>query len=182
MERSSERLFEILVHEHELALHAFVRSCVQQGTAADDIVQEVFVAAWRNLAEYDQTYPFARWLPGIAKNKILEFHRNRKTRLRHVSTLSPEQIDVLAGEFDRLIPGRGDAAAETLAALRDCLAALPPRERHLIHAVYRERQTCAAIAERLEETAEGVKKRLQRIRAQLRDCILGKLAKEAIHV
>ena len=178
MERTREGIFEILVREHELALKAFVRSCIHEHEGADDVVQEVFAAAWRCLEDYDESRPFAGWLRGIARNKILEFYRDRATRLHHVSVISPEQIDAIAVELERLIPGRGDAMGETLAALNDCLAHLPARQLHLIHSVYREKQTCRAIAARLEETIEGVKKRLQRARAQLRDCITGKLVTE----
>jgi RNA polymerase sigma-70 factor len=182
VEGTRERIFEILIREHELSLLAFVRSCIHEHNAADDVSQEVFAAAWQHLEEYDASHSFAGWLRGIAKNKILEFNRDRATRLRHVNVLSPEQIDAVAVEFERLIPGRGDAMTETMTALRECLTALPPRQRYLIHAIYREKQTCRAIAERLEETVEGVKKRLQRARAQLRDCIRDKLSKEAANV
>lgn len=179
MERTREGIFEILVREHQPALLAFVRSCIREHHAAEDLVQDAFVAAWNRLDDYDQSRPFAPWLRGIARNKILEYQRSAATRLRHVSVLAPHQIDAVAGEFERLIPGRGDAMTETMTALKDCIAALPARQRELIHRIYREDQTCRTIAARLEQTIECVKKQLQRVRAKLRDCILGKLAANA---
>jgi len=179
MERTREGIFEILVREHQPALLAFVRSCIQDAHTAEDLTQEAFVAAWNRLEDYDKARPFAPWLRGIARNKILEYRRSVATRLRHVSVLRPEQVDAVVGEFERLIPGRGDSINETLTALNDCLAALPARHRDLIHRVYRENQTCGTIAARLEQTIEAIKKQLQRVRAQLRDCILGKLAAKA---
>lgn len=79
MRRNREELFEILVREHRLALLAFVRACVYDRGAAEDLVQETFLAAWEHLDEYDEDSPFARWLRGIARNKILAYYRAAAT-------------------------------------------------------------------------------------------------------
>ena len=109
MARNRKRLFEILVREHELALLAFVRSCVYDRGAAEDLVQETFLVAWNRLDDYDENTPFARWLRGIARNKVLAHYRASATAGRHVRILAPGEVAAIADEFDRLIPGRGEA-------------------------------------------------------------------------
>lgn len=178
MQRTREGIFEILIREHEPGLLAFVRSCVHERQAAEDLAQETFVAAWDRLEDYDQTRPFAPWLRGIAKNKILEFQRVSATRRRHVRVLSSEQIEAIDREYERLMPGRGDVSTETLTALKECLARLPETVREIIRRAYSEGQSCGVIAGVLGLAAETIKKRLQRARAALRDCILAKLASE----
>ena len=179
MARNRKRLFEILVREHELALLAFVRSCVYDRGAAEDLVQETFLVAWNRLDDYDENTPFARWLRGIARNKVLAHYRASATAGRHVRLLAPGEVAAVADEFDRLIPGRGEAVTATVTALRECLTRLKSTDHEVIHQAYHRRQTCRAIAEQLGRTVEAVKKRLQRARAQLRDCILAKLAAES---
>lgn len=181
MVRDREQIFEILVREHELALLAFVRACVYDRGAAEDLVQETFLAAWRQLEEYDENTPFARWLRGIARYKILAHYRASRTAARHVQILDPDRIAAIAAEFDRLIPRRGDAISDTLAALCECLAALEEGDHDIVRRTYEQRQTCRAIADQLGQTVEAIKKRLQRARARLRDCILGKLKTELAH-
>ena len=176
-----ERIFEILVREHELALLAFVRTCVYDRGAAEDLVQDTFLAAWNQLEEYDENTPFARWLRGVAKNKIPAYCRASATAAKHVQILDPDRITAIASEFNRLIPRRGDTIGDTLDALEECLAALPAADHEVVRMAYHRRQTCRVIANQLGHTVEAIKKRLQRARTQLRDCILGKLKTEAAH-
>lgn len=178
MERTREAMFEILVREHETALLAFVRSGVHDQAAAEDIVQEAFLVAWRKLGEYNESRPFAAWLRGIAQNKILEYVRDRATANHHVRAFSAQFLTEIAEEMGRLIRGRGDTLPATLAALRGCLATLPPGDREVVERAYRQGETCRAIAAVLGEGVEWAKKRLQRARRTLRDCIREKLAAE----
>lgn len=179
MKRTREELFSILVREHEVGLLGFVRACVHDPADAEDLVQETFVAAWRQLDQYDPERPFAGWVRGIAKNKILAYLRSRVSDRRHVRILSPQAVAAIADEFERLNrPPRRESYSDCFGALRECLAALGKEDQEIVRRAYRENQTCRAIADQVGKTLEAVKKRLQRARAQLRDCILGKLGTE----
>lgn len=178
--RSREGLFEILMREHEAGLLAFVRSCVDDDTAADDLVQETFLAAWRQLEQYDSTRPFAHWLRGIARNKILEHVRSASIRWRHVRVLAPEALEAVSETFAPMT-GAGHAFNDCLEHLRQCLQGLQATDSEIIQRAYRHEETCWTIAEQMGQNVEYVKKRLQRARAQLRNCILSKLGMEAKH-
>jgi RNA polymerase sigma-70 factor (ECF subfamily) len=179
METTREDLFVVLIREHELGLLAFVRACVRDPADAEDIVQETFVAAWRQLSEYDPQRPFSRWLRGIARHKISHYFERCAAARRLTRILPPEAVASLADEFERLNrPARGEVYRDCFAALRECLAALAQTDRDVVERAYRESQTCRAIAAQLGQTVEAIKKRLQRARARLRECILGKLEPE----
>jgi RNA polymerase sigma-70 factor len=178
--RSKEGLFEILMREHEAGLLAYVRACVDDDAAADDLVQETFLAAWRQLDQYDSARPFARWLRGIARNKILEYLRSTTTRWQHVRVLTPEALEEISAVFEPLTH-QGGTFSDCLDVLRDCLRALQARDHEIIQRTYRQEQTCWTIAEQMGQNVEAIKKRLQRARAQLRDCILSKIGMEASH-
>lgn len=179
--RSREALFEILVAEHEAGLRAFVRAAVPDRAAAEDIVQDAFLAAWDNLDRYDTTRPFGAWLRGIARNHVLQYIRSRAAESRPIRTLSPAELDALAFEFGQLIPGRGDGVHDTLMALRSCIEKLGVFDRRVIDAIYRTGRTCREIADESGRSVEAVRKRLQRARADLRRCILERLSMEAVH-
>ncbi len=181
MERTREQLFAVLVHEHQLGLSAFVRSCVHDPADADDIVQETFVTAWQDLAAYDLNRPFAAWLRGIARHLIGDYFQRLADQGRHVHTLPPEAVANLASEFARFNrPARGEVYRDCFAALQECLTGLPASDREIVQRAYRENQTCRTIANHLGRKVEAVKKRLQRARAALRDCILAKLGPEGV--
>jgi RNA polymerase sigma-70 factor (ECF subfamily) len=175
----SRDLFAILIREHEFRLLAFVRSCVADPAAADDLVQETFIAAWWQLARYDRARPFATWLRGIARKKIREYYRNCAIAGRHVKPIIAEMFDRIGDEHDSLTAASGDTFLDQVRPLHDCLAALAVDDRDILDRHYTTQQTCRAIAEHLGLRVEAIKKRLQRIREALRLCILGKLAKEA---
>jgi len=181
MQRTREELFAILIREHELGLSAFVRSCVHDPAEADDLVQETFVTAWRDLEAYDPARPFAAWVRGIARHKIGDYFQRSARQGRRVHILPPEAVADLAVEFERFNrPARGEVYRDCFAALQECLAALSASDREIVQRAYREDQTCRVIASQLGRTVEVVKKRLQRARAELRDCILSKLGPEGV--
>lgn len=51
----------------------------------EDLVQEVFLSAWENLARYRGSGPLGAWVMGIARHKVEDYYRER---LR-----APESID-----------------------------------------------------------------------------------------
>lgn len=177
MHPTREQLFAVLCREHLPALTAFVRSCVLDRHAADDVAQETLVSAWQRLADYDASRPFAGWLRGIAKHKINDLRHDHAIASQRFHIMAPEQIDAIASEFEELTrPSRGEACMESFAALRECLQSLAIQEQAVIERAYHGGESCRLIAQAMGQTVEAIKKRLQRARAQLRDCILGKLA------
>jgi RNA polymerase sigma-70 factor, ECF subfamily len=176
--RTTYDVFAILVREHELAVVAFVRSCVRDPAAVDDIVQESFIAAWRHLDTYIDVRPFANWLRGIASNKVLEYFRSHAKAQHHQKTLPPDILTKIAEQHDRLFAPTGSTFFDRLTPLQECLETLDARLRSTIEHHYQHRLTCRVIADRLGESVEAVKKRLQRARAALKDCITAKLASD----
>jgi RNA polymerase sigma factor (sigma-70 family) len=74
--------FAALVRRHQSG----VRACLRKLTAgnhalADDLAQETFVNAWRNLAAFRQEARFSTWLYRIATNCWLANARKRKEEL-----------------------------------------------------------------------------------------------------
>ena len=74
--------FAELVRRHQSA----VRACLRKLTAgnhalADDLAQETFVLAWRNLKSFRQEARFSTWLYRIATNCWLADARKRKEEL-----------------------------------------------------------------------------------------------------
>lgn len=175
-----ERSFEVLVHEYEPALRAYVVACLSQryeladSSVVQDLVQETFLSAWTNFSRYDTTRPFAAWLRGIARNKILMHIRSVGTAVQHVRFLSPDALEAISDSFAPMT-SHGHSFNDSLHALKSCLAALNQPDRYILDQTYGQHQACTTIATELGRSAEAIRKRLQRARLQLRECILGKL-------
>lgn len=70
--------FEALVHEHTPSIYRLARAIVGEG-AARDVVQDVFLSAWRELPQLRDPEAFVPWLHRIAVNRcrsLLRSHRS----------------------------------------------------------------------------------------------------------
>ncbi len=167
-------LFEILVREQESRLRAFIGSMVQSPEAVEDLVQDCFLVAWKNLGKYDRTLPFGPWLRGIAKNLALSYYR--KVRRDKHAFPGEEIIDHLSLLYSSLDKAPGDDFDAQIKSLECCLEKLPEHQRKIIDLHYEEELDTRQIAEFLGRTREGVKKILQRGRSWLADCIQQRLS------
>lgn len=174
-EPTARELFEVLVREHGDALLASIRANAG-ATNADDIFQDTVLVAWRRLADYDRTRPFGPWLRGIARLVAFDY----AARGRRVQLADPATFDFVERRLAAFERFRGEGAEpamgfrERLAALDDCLARLPAMYAETVQAVYRDARPLAEVAAFLDESEETVKKRLQRARGLLEQCLVGK--------
>jgi RNA polymerase sigma-70 factor (ECF subfamily) len=162
-------LFEILVREHEPKLRGFVAALVHDPGSVDDLVQEAFLTAWRNLDRYDRSLPFGPWLRGIAKRLCLAHYRRAKDP--RLSFVNDEIVNHLNDLYGLLDTASGDTLDEQLTSLRACFRRLPDHQQRVLQLHYHDSMGCNEIADVLGRSREAVKKLLQRSRAWLGRCI-----------
>ena len=141
----SERALEALFRRHWQRTHRAAFLIVRDAAAAEDIVQEAFMAAFAALDRFDRRRPFAPWLHRIAVNRAIDWARARALRAE------TEEQDVAAA-----------VAAPPDDALLAELAALDPDHRAVIVLRYLLEFTPGEIAELLELPRGTVNSRLRR--------------------
>ena len=165
----SRELFEILVREHEPRLRAWVSALVRDGAAVDDLVQESFLVAWRNLHRFDHSLPFGPWLRGIGRRLCLAHHRrNGQSKLAYQSA---DVVEELGNLFRKLDESNAESFDQELGSLQVCFEKLPEHQQRILTLHYDEQLGCGDIATVVGRSREAVKKVLQRSRAWLGDCI-----------
>lgn len=130
---------------------------VHDAAAAEDIAQEAFLAAVRNLDRFDRRRPFAPWLHRIVVNRAIDWTRLRRYR-------SEVQLDPL-GELPPADPPRGAAGVSD--ELMSALAGLSPDHRAVVVLRYLLELTPTEIAATLELPRGTVNSRLRRALDQL---------------
>ncbi|MGB8852690.1 MAG: sigma-70 family RNA polymerase sigma factor [Pirellulales bacterium] len=157
------RRFLRLFASSEPALRAFVRSLVPTLTDTDDIMQEVAVILWSKFDECPSSEGFRPWAFGVARYKVLAWHRDRG-RDRHV--FDATTITAIAA--------RAEAETDRLARQRDalarCLESLAPDHRRLIDSAYGAGAVMKDVAHQLGQTPMSLYKKLHRIRLILVEC------------
>ena len=170
MSQQKTRLaFEILARENTRMLMVYLRSLVRDDEAAiDDLFQETMIVAWRRLGECDLDRPFGPWLRGIASRLVMAHYRRRK---RAPILLQESVLSVVDRHFQNLSLLAGDTWDEKVAALRECVDALPEQQKDVIDGRYFDGIQTQVLAEQLGLTLEACKKRIQRARGMLAGCL-----------
>src|SRR5512142_2460867 len=109
-------LFEVLLRENADSLTAFVRAALDDAAAADDLLQETMLIAWRKIGEYDRSRPFGAWLRGIAKRLVLAHYRKS---VREAPFSTDHVLDLIDRRMAQIDHQPGDTFDERIAALRD---------------------------------------------------------------
>ena len=161
-----DELFADLVKEHQVSLRVFVRSLGVESGWVDDLAQDTFVVAYREMDSYDPDRDFGKWLRGIARNLVRNELRKqgRHRRILH-ERLSQHLLDLAENEKDR------EVGVTQLSALRDCVEQLPGRSRELVRSRYYEGWDATILADKFEMKAATVRQTLLRIRRQLYQCV-----------
>jgi RNA polymerase sigma factor (sigma-70 family) len=86
--RGDDHAFEQLYAGYRDRIHAFILSRVHDHGRAEDLGQEVFMSALRQLRASEAEVTFKPWLYMIAKNACIdEFRRGSRARNRPLSTI-----------------------------------------------------------------------------------------------
>ena len=164
--------FEAFVHEHQAALRGFLRMLGVAPDAVDDLAQETFLIAYRELDHFDTDRDFGKWLRGIALNEV----RNETRRNVRRGRILQEQVTqhLLA----TLEAGHGEERFESgdFRALRDCLGTLPEKSRQLISGRYFDEWNAPILADKFAMSATAVRLALMRIRRELKTCMEQRIA------
>ncbi|WP_245967024.1 RNA polymerase sigma factor [Sphaerisporangium album] len=161
-------LFAVLFDRHADEIFRYAARRLG-GEIAEDVVAEVFLAAFRGRARYDRSRPDARpWLYGIATNVAARHRRAERRRTRIMARVPAER----PGSFDDRSVER--VTAEQLQPrLAGALAALSARERDLLLLVAWTDLSYEDVAQALQVPIGTVRSRLHRVRAKLRRALGG---------
>jgi RNA polymerase sigma-70 factor, ECF subfamily len=151
--------FEAIVRRWQTPLVNLAWRFCRDRTRAEEMAQEAFLRAWRNLAQFRGESAFSTWLFSLATNLY-------RTELRRLPA-TPLSLDDIAEPPD---PRLGAALEETSRdkGVRRAVLALPPKYRDAILLFYFHEQDVGAAARTLKIPEGTVKARLFRGRELLR--------------
>jgi RNA polymerase sigma-70 factor, ECF subfamily len=145
--RGDRAAFGELYQRYARVVHAILLARVPPGDA-DDLVQDVFISALRNLPALRAPAAFKGWLAAIARNRAADYHRH------HHATANLDEADSTAGSTD----GRHTQAS----AILDVIAKLPDAYRETLLMRLVEGMTGPEIALRTGLTHSSVRVNLCR--------------------
>lgn len=148
-----------VVRRHAAMVWRHLRLLGAAPALAEDLRQETFLRLLRTPPDDRGDAALGAWLRTTARNLYFAARRAR-------GGLERDDIAIEA------VAATDDLEARSyLAALRDCLLALDPRERRAIEMRYAPGGDRRQVAEALGIEDEGAKSLLRRLRARLVDCV-----------
>jgi RNA polymerase sigma factor (sigma-70 family) len=163
--------FERLVDSTKRAVTAIALSIVRDVRASEDVAQEVYVDAWRDLGTLKNADSFLPWIRQLTRNKALTFVRSRRRYEKRHTAWEADSMEVAARDastLDRAI------SEEELAVMAEAIEALPDETREVVTLFYREDHAVKHVAELLGLSEAAVKKRLERARLALKSDMLAR--------
>lgn len=156
-----QHAFESLVRRHGTALYRYARRMTGDSEAVNDIVQETFVAAWRQISNFRGESSVRTWLFAICARKVADSHRVKKAIPIDDRLIEPVSADRGSDPF---------AAASNSAFLEAtelALGELPPRQRAVWLLREVEQLTFPQIATILNLSPDGARGHHHRARTTL---------------
>ena len=153
--------FELLYREHAGRMYALcLRLKAGDSTDATELMQDVFIRAWRRLSTFRGDCAFSSWLHRLAVNTMLE---NARTDSRRIARVLPMD------DTSRLAGAARSSGIELKMDMENAIASLPKGARlaFVLHDV--EGYQHQEIAEQLSVSVGTVKAQLHRARRLLRE-------------
>jgi RNA polymerase sigma-70 factor, ECF subfamily len=178
-----DEAYRSLVERHQCAVWGFIHSVVRNGTDADDVAQEVFVAAFTHLDSFDaRRAKFVTWLLTIARNRCSNHLKRRLVRERVTTEADAvegsSQLDHLAGSG--LSPDRVVSHRETEELLDDALEQLPLEQKTAFVLAEIQELSLSEIAAVEGVPVGTVKSRISRAKEKLRRVLNGLMSTERL--
>jgi RNA polymerase sigma-70 factor (ECF subfamily) len=164
------QLYHELIRPHERAVYLMALTYVKNQSDAEDVAQEAFLKAYRNLASFRAEAKFSTWLISITLNEA-------RSRLRKQGAAPTESLDEMMEDRTKVspallrdwreIPSEAVERGEVRLLLQEAVTGLPDIYRRVF--VLREVQQFSVLetADALQISVSSVKVRLHRARMML---------------
>ena len=150
-----------------LALTEWANRKLENSHDAEDLAGEICLHCMRGRGRFRGEAEFSTWLRSVALNALRDFIKARRKR-HEFAAIGLDEAESAA--FRRLSPVDEDDGPQIL-SVREAMAHLTPRQRHLIEWKYGDGLSYAEIATRLNTTDTAVSQALRRARMALKRAI-----------
>lgn len=141
--------FEKLLEAERVSVERFVRFRVSSTTEADDVLQEVFLAAYQKFSQLKNRDSFKAWILSIARNKCNDYFRRKAA-----------QYEIPIDELTEKELSDGRHGISEVYTVRETLHLLGDRDKQILYLFFWKELPQAQIAKLLNIPVGTVKSRL----------------------
>ena len=174
--KGNEASYKKLVDKYDRPIFFHIRKMIREEEMVEDLVQEVFIKAFKNLVSYSNEYAFSTWLYRIATNHTIDYLRKKK--LQTFSIHDP--IKTKDGDMEVQLPDESFSTDQPIirkerkAIVQHAISNLPEKYRLVIQMRHMEELSYDEIAEELDIPLGTVKAHIFRARELLYKALIDK--------
>ena len=172
MRRGDQDAFRGLFRRYAPTAHALAQRIVLQPFLAEEIVQEVFLAVWRNPTAHDPDRGSVKsWLMGMIHHRSVDVVRREEAQRRRAAEAIPDAVD-LDDDPGVTVPEE-IGLPEERKVVRSALDELPSEQRQVLELMYFRGMSQSQISERLSVPLGTVKSRTLLGMRRMRTALVG---------
>ncbi len=89
--KGDEKAYAKLSNKYQKPLYFHIRKMIRETDYVEDLVQDIFMKAFKNLKNYKNDYAFSTWLYRIATNHTIDYLRKKKLDTFSINTDSSDE-------------------------------------------------------------------------------------------
>jgi len=158
--------YEAVVETHYASVYRFLLFLTHEANQAEDLTQEVFIAAWQALDRFEGRASLRTWLHRVAYNTYVDAQRRQGRQTAKVETLGQRHAEAASDAMSEV------AAAEEITRAREALERLDVDDRAVLILHYIEGLSYREMAEVLDQPPGTVKWLTRRALVRLRQRLM----------
>ena len=167
-----QQAFGRLINQTRNLVSSIALSIVKDLDNSEDVAQQVYIGAWKNISELKSTDSFLPWLRQMTRYKALNFLRDNKIHQK----IRGEEANLILAQFcdPKLDMDTSMHREQSNVIIQNFISQLPEESREIVLLYYREEQSSQQVARLLEQSETNIRKKLSRVRQLLHEQILRK--------
>lgn len=162
----NQNAYATLVNRYQSYVFTIVLRYVKAREDAEEVAQDVFVKAYRSLADFKGASKFSTWLYTITTTSCITFLRKKKLE---VHSLDNEKVFAVADNVEGGMSANQIEQKSKAAMVNGAINLLSPDDAQIITLFYKGEQTLEEIAQTLGKEVNTVKVQLHRARTRLKE-------------
>jgi RNA polymerase sigma factor (sigma-70 family) len=164
--QGEQNAYAELVNRYQSYVFTLILRMVKSREDAEEIAQDVFVKAYRSLADFRGESKFSTWLYTITNTTSITFLRKKKLE---VHSLNNEKVFEVADNKDSGFRANLIEQKSRVNMVNEAIAMLSPDDAEIITLFYKAEQNLEEISRILRLETNTVKVRLHRARGRLKE-------------
>ena len=161
-----QKAYAELVEKYRNYVFTIVLRYVKSREDAEEVSQDVFVKAYRSLADFKGTAKFSTWLYTVTTTTCITFLRKKKLE---VQSLDNERVFASADNIDSGMSANQVEQKAKVNMVNEAIKMLNPDDSQVLTLFYKGEQSLEEIAHIMGKEPNAVKVQLHRARTRLKE-------------